>query len=83
MTFHGDTLDTHFEVVKTTTSVIWMELGRSDLAKEFDLEPGFAYEINFALFVIAIRVLEISFELTIAARSGKWPRRARPPGAQN
>jgi len=48
--------------------------------KEIDLEPLFAY---FALFVFAIRVLEISFELTIAARSGKWPRRARPPGAQN
>ena len=56
--------------------------GRSDFAKKIDLEPLFDYEIDFPLFVFAIRVLEISFELTIAARDEKWPERVRRRGAQ-
>ena len=37
---------------------------------------------RFPVFVIAIRVLEISFELTIAARDEKWSERVRRRGAQ-
>ena len=59
-----------------------MELGRSHFDKENYLADLLTALERFPFFVIAIRVLEISFELTIAARDEKWPERVRRRGAQ-